>query len=298
MLSSPRVTRRHVLALTAVGYLPVQAQVPAPRFTLQTETTLRHAHAILHAALELTGYAATLERALPTTEMRSLQQMADGQLHVSLMPITPQRLEMVRQGRLRMIPIPLERGLLGWRASVVVQGQEDKLSHVRTVRDLQSFVVGQGQDWVDVEIYRGAGITTRELPAWRNGEFVQALDSGAIDLFPLGLEELHNVFMPHFRQHHPRLRLDTHLLLRYPWYRCVCVTAHPVADALFAALQTGLDTLARNGGFVRLWEQHRQLPSPAWWRNRSLVELRNPFYGEELIPGRYQHLLFKHRPGH
>lgn len=154
-------------------------------------------------------------------------------------------------------------------------------------------IVGQGTGWWDIEIYRAAGITTREVQAWRNGEFVEQLKTGAIDLFPMGMEEIMSHFLNYFRRYYANLALDRTLLLRYPWYRFVWVSPHPSADELFEALNKGFDLICNNGAFEAIWGQTRRLPPTHFWQGRTVIELENPFYSPDIVPQRYQHLLLK-----
>lgn len=249
--------------------------------------------ALLHAALKAAGFPAHLVNAPYASEARNLHETAAARIHVNLLPASPQRLAMVAAGRLRMIPVPLERGLLGWRTSFVLRGQEERFAHVRALQDLRTLTVGQGAGWWDLDIYRAAGIPTRELQAWRHGEFVAQMMTGAIDLFPMGLEESLSYFLPYFRQRHPKLTLDRTLLLRYPWYRFVWVSPHPAADELYLALQEGFDIICNNGAFEAIWAQTRHPPPPDSWQGRTVINLENPLYGPDILPQRYQHLLLR-----
>ncbi|NYT25348.1 amino acid ABC transporter substrate-binding protein [Alcaligenaceae bacterium] len=247
--------------------------------------------ALLHAALRAAGFAANLSAAPNSSEARNLHETTSGRTHITLLPPTPTRLSMVNEGRLRMIAAPLERGLLGWRVSFVLQDQRRKTAGIRDLTDFQKLTVGQGSGWIDAHIYRQAGIITRELQAWRNGEFTGQMRSGLIDVFPMGLEESVSYFLPHFRQHHPEVALDEHLLLRYPWYRFVWVTSAPEADGLYQALQDGFDVICGNGQFESIWAADRHVPSASHWQGRTIIKLKNPFYSQDIIPQRYQHLL-------
>lgn len=273
--------------------LPAVRASGPPAFFVQTEPSLEHGTALLHAALQAAGFAANLEAAPKTSEPRNLHETTSGRIHITLLPPTPTRLSMVNEGRLRMIAVPLERGLLGWRAPFVLQDQQRKTARIRTLNDLQELVIGQGSGWIDTQIYRQAGIVTRELQAWRNGEFVNQMRSGLIDVFPMGLDESINYFLPHFRQHHPEIALDEHLLLRYPWYRFVWVTSDPKADALYQALQDGFDAICGNGRFESIWETYRRVPPASYWQGRTIIELANPFYSHDIVPHRYRHLLLE-----
>lgn len=293
--SSHSIRRRSLLGFLAGSCLPAVHAADSGVFVVQTEPSLRHCIALLHAALRAAGLMAKLENAPNTSEQRNLHETTAGRIHVSLLPPTPTRLRMVKDGHLRMIAVPLERGLLGWRASFVLQNHQDKTARIRSLNDLQTLIIGQGSGWLDAQIYRQAGISTREVQAWRDGEFSDQMRSGAIDLFPMGLEESISYFLPHFRQNYPQITLDKYLLLRYPWYRFVWVSAHPGADALYQALQTGFDIICSDGQFESIWNEHRQLLPSSDWQDRRVIDLKNPFYSQDIVPQRYQHLLLEPR---
>ncbi len=291
MTASPSLYRRGLLGLLAGSCLPTVHAAAPPVFVVQTEPSLRHCIALLHAALQAAGFSAALVDAPKTSEQRNLHETTAGRIHISLLPPTPARLAMVNEGRLRMIAVPLERGLLGWRTPLILQSQQSKTAGVRNLSDLQELIIGQGSGWIDVQIYRQAGIVTREVQAWRDGEFADQMRAGVIDLFPMGMEESTAYFLPHFRQRYPQLELDRNLLLLYPWYRFVWVSADPGADGLYQALQNGFDIICSNGRFETIWEEYRQLPSARYWQERNVINLKNPLYSQDIVPKRYQHLL-------
>lgn len=282
----------HYLALALLLFLLVP-KAHGLSLIVQNESHLQHAHALVRAALEAGGLSAELHDAPKGNEQRNLALIRDGHTHIDMMPATPARLELVRQGQLRMIPIPLDRGLLGYRVNLLLATQQDKLARVRKREDLRAFSMGQNVGWMDIEIYRAAGIPTREVKDWANGEFALQMEAGFLDLFPLGLEETLNYFLPHFRRHHPQLTLDPHILVRYPWFRFVWVSPRPEADPVYEALQRGFAQLVADGRFLKIWHAHRQPPPAHVFKSRTLIELDNPFYGYELIPAAYRHLLYR-----
>jgi hypothetical protein len=290
---SPSIRRRSLLGLLAGSCLPAVHAAGSRVFVVQSEPSLRHCIALLHAALRAAGFTANLVNAPNTSEQRNLHETTSGRIHISLLPPTPTRLSMVNDGRLRMIAVPLERGLLGWRTSFVLQTQQDKTARIHSLSDLQTLIIGQGSGWLDAQIYSQAGISTREVQAWRDGEFADQMQSGVIDLFPMGLEESISYFLPHFRQYYPQIALDKYLLLRYPWYRFVWVSADPSADELYTALQTGFDTICGNGQFESIWNEYRQILPVSDWQSRTVINFENPFYSQDIVPQRYQHLLLE-----
>ena len=283
--------RRSLIGLMAASCLPAVHAASGRTFVIQTEPSLQQGTTIVAAALKAAGYPATLVSAPRTTELRNLHESLAGRIHITLLPPTVTRLSMVKEGRMRLIPIPLERGLLGWRVPFLIREQRDLTANVHSLSDLRSLIVGQGSSWIDAEIYRKAGLITREVQEWRNGEFAAQMRSGVINLFPMGLEESLNYFLPHFQRHEPDIILDQHLLLRYPWYRFVWVTAHPNADGLYQALQDGFDTIVSNGQFESIWNKYRQVPAESDWRGRQVIDLLNPYYTRDIVPTRYRHLL-------
>lgn len=246
---------------------------------------------LLQAALQASGFAADLIQAPRASEQRNLHETMAGRIHITLLPPTTTRLAMVKEGRLRMIAVPLERGLLGWRTSFILRDQQDKTAQISSLSDLRTLVIGQGSGWVDAKIYREAGLVLREVQAWRDGEFADQMRAGVIDLFPMGLDESYSYYLPHFLERQHDITLDKHLLLRYPWYRLIWVTAHPDADALYRALKNGLDIICNDGQFESIWNQYRQVPPPSTWQGRTVITLKNPFYDRDIVPERYQHLL-------
>lgn len=288
------LSRRQFLSwasASGLGAGPLLAHAAAPVFVVQNEPSLGHVLSLLKAALQAADFPARFQDAPITTEKRNLYETSQGRIHLSLLPTSAERLDWVRQRRLRMLAIPLERGLLGWRACVVLQQHKDLFAHIQHSGQLQQFVFGQGASWWDSFIFRQAGITVREVQDWRAGEFAQQMESGQMHAFPMGLEELHSFFLPHFQKRHPQLVLDQHLLLHYPWYRFLWVSPHPSADDLYSALQLGFERLVRSGEFLRLWQQLRPALPPSVWQNRKVLRLRNPWFGPEIIPEHFQHLL-------
>lgn len=259
----------------------------------QNEPHLSHATALVHAALAAAAMTVQFDDAPSSNERRNLFMISTGQTHLDMMPATPHRLRLVEQGKLRVIPIPLDRGLLGYRINLLLQSQREKLARVRTVSDLARFTLGQNEGWMDIEIYRAAGIPTKEIKRWSNGEFAEQMEAGFLDLFPLGLEETLNYFLPHFQRRYPQLTIDPYVLVHYPWFRFVWVSPQADATPLFEALQYGFDAIASNGSFLSLWSQRRRPPAPRFFENRTLIEINNPFYGNSLVPARYQHLLYR-----
>ncbi len=285
--------RRHTVLVLVLALSGLPAAGAPPVLVVQNEAHLQHARALVGAALEIGGMSAVFVDAPKGNERRNLHMISAGHTHIDMMPATPARLRLVRAGRLRMIPVPLDRGLLGYRVNLLLASQRDKLARVRTASDLRGFNMGQNIGWMDVEIYRHAGIPTKEIKDWADGEFALQMEAGLLDLFPLGLEETLTHFLPHFRKTYPQLTVDPHLIVRYPWFRFVWVSPKADADEVHAALRRGFDRLIASGEFLRIWSRYRRPPAADVLRDRVIIDIDNPFYGPGLVPSAWRHLLFR-----
>lgn len=278
---------------TCGAFILLHATAGAAGFVVQNEGHLQHARALVRAAMEAGGMQADFVDAPAGNEKRNVHMISSGHTHVDMMPATPARLKLVKEGKLRMIPVPLDRGLLGYRINLLLESQEHTLANVKTAADLRAYSMGQNVGWMDVEIYRAAGIPTKEIKNWANGEFAVQMEAGFVDLFPLGLEETLTYFLPHFRKKYPQLTTDPYILVRYPWFRFAWVSPKPEADALYEALQKGFDVLIQNGSFLKIWAQYRKPPPDSAFLQRTIIDIDNPFYGYDLVPARYRHLLYR-----
>lgn len=284
-----------LLLMMSLALFLWSASVQAGPYVMQNEQHLTHARALVMAALAAADFKAEFTDAPMGNERRNVYQISSGATHLDMMPATPQRLKLMRQGKLRMIPVPLDRGLLSYRINILLESHKDMLAGAHTSRDLRAFVMGQNEGWMDVEIYRAAGIPTKEVRNWSEGQFAEQMEAGFIDLFPLGLEETLAFFLPHFRKRYPQLTTDEHILVRYPWFRFVWVSPKPDADALYEALKRGFATITRNGTFMKIWLRYRAEPEAAIFSTRRIIDIGNPFYNDALVPPEYRQLIF--RPG-
>lgn len=281
------------LALAALLWAaPAGARV----YTIQGDAHLESGRQLVRAALEAAGFEAELQLAPIGNERRNVQQIKKNYTQIDMMPPSQQRLRLARQGKLRMIPIPLDRGMLGYRVCFILKTRPDLLAGVRRPADLARFTMGQLEGTADLEVYRAAGIPCKEVRVWQDGQFAAEMEAGVIDVFPLGLGETRRYFKPHFATTAPKLAVDTHLLLHYPWYRFVWVAAGAENDALYAALCRGFDTIAQNGRFLEIWRGEWPEPGQELFSSRQLIELPNPYYGDAIVPEKYRHLLVGPRP--
>ncbi|MEF3697979.1 amino acid ABC transporter substrate-binding protein [Desulfolutivibrio sp.] len=260
---------------------------------VQADPHLDFARELCRTALEKAGIEAEFIPAPLCNERRQLDMLRRGLVQLDMMPVTPKRLHAARNGEILMIPVPLDRGMLGWRLNLLLHSQRDMLADVRSVEDLAKFTMGQGEGWMDVDLYEAVGIRTKQVRRWRDAEFVQQMKAGYFQLFPLGLEEALDYFLPHFQTIEPDIVADPYILVKYPWFRFPAVSAVAEdARALYEALQHGFDIMAQDGSFLEVFSHYKKLPPKSAFSERTVIEIPNPYYAYDLVSEKYRHLLY------
>ena len=230
--------------------------------------------ALLHEALERTrpDYGAYEEQPFTgnVSDARAIQLAIDGRL-VNLYPAgvgqaVPER-EMIP------VPFPIDKGLLGYRVSLIDRRSQDRLSRVHSVEELRQLRVGQGSDWTDVRIYEHNRIPIDTAPDYES-LFVMLLHR-RFDLFPRGLSEAARELAAYGKRY-PDFAIEQHLLLQYPF--CETYYVSRSAPRLAARLTAGLERMVADGSFDALFARHYgKLLADLNLRQRVVIALENPF---------------------
>ena len=61
------------------------------------------------------------------------------------------------EAQLRPVPLPLDRGLLGYRVFLILSDLQPRLDAVRSLDELKRFSIGQSTPWTDVKILEANG---------------------------------------------------------------------------------------------------------------------------------------------
>jgi hypothetical protein len=172
-----------------------------------------------------------------------------------------------REAALLAIPIPLTKGLLGWRISLVRADRTQQFAAVRSIRQLGGFVAGQGHDWPDTGILRANGLNVHQSASYPG--LFGMLEAGRIDYFPRGVQQVWDE-----RTRHPALAVEPHLLLKYRTDAYFFVNKHNVR--LAAEVRRGLEAAIADGSFDRLFYRYfaRQIAAARLDRRR-ILELEN-----------------------
>lgn len=85
------------------------------------------------------------------------------------------------------IPVPIMKGLLGYRKLVIDIESKAAFASIKTAADLKKFKVGQGRGWPDVRVYKQAGFSIDDSAQF--ADLFSMLDQGRFDFLPLGIME-------------------------------------------------------------------------------------------------------------
>lgn len=211
------------------------------------------------ALLKLAFAKAKVCHTLVYSEQRMKQARAvlelerdSGKLDIMITMTLPER-----EAALLGVPVPLTKGMLGWRIALVRKEQLDQFAGVRSASQLKKFIAGQGHDWPDTAILRASGLPV-EASSNYEGMF-KMLEAGRIDYFPRAVQQ---VFAEGER--YPRLAVEPHIALRYPTDAYFFVNRRNTR--LAAQVQRGLEAAIADGSFDRLFYSYfaPRSPPPAW----------------------------------
>jgi hypothetical protein len=207
----------------------------------------------------------------PMKQSRAIYELEHGTGALDIM-ITMTSAE--REAKLLPVPVPLTKGLLGWRIALVRKERLQQFAAVRTVGQLKPFVAGQGHDWPDVGILRASGLPVHVSSAY-DGMF-KMLEANRIDYYPRAVQQVFDEV-----GRYPGLAVEPNLVLRYPTDAYFFVNrANPV---LAADIQRGLEAAVADGSFDRLFYSYFATKiAAADLERRHVVDLPNPLRGPSL----------------
>ena len=205
-------------------------------------------------------------------------QRDTGKLDIMITMTSPER-----EKSLLGVPVPLTKGLLGWRIPLVRKDQLHQFAGVRSAGQLKQFVAVQGHDWPDTAILRANGLPV-EVSSTYEGMF-KMLEAGRIDYFPRAVQQVFDE-----RDKYPALAVEPHIALRYRTDAYFFVNRRNTR--LAADIQRGLEAAKADGSFDRLFYHYfaRQIDA-AGLAGRRVIELSNPGGAPSLRVAR-KHLWF------
>lgn len=171
------------------------------------------------------------------------------------------------------IPVPADRGVHGYRVLLIRKERQPDFDGVHTLADLRNFIVGQGENWGDIKIFRDNDLRVRTAPKYEL--LFTMLDAGRFDYFSRSVLEA-PVEIDTFGREHPELVIERGLLLHYRFPVMFYVSKR--FPELAGRLQAGLEAMVASGSLQQLFELHfGSALARLDLSSRRVIELTNPF---------------------
>lgn len=234
---------------------------------------------LLHKALvkAANGRQVPLFEQVPHMEQaRALHELQLGKLlHVHWVGSNP-----VREKILRAIPIPLDRGLLGYRQFIVHSDSIPAFDKVNTLDDLKHLIACQGLDWPDVEIMRAAGLHVKEVANFES--LFRYVAAKRCDYFPREYLQISPELI-YREKRYPSLTSYRSIVLYYPLPFYFFVSREN--EELAQWIEDGLEAMIADGEFMTYMKTH-PYSAPAFIKPTYTTKMPVRFFSIEnpLLP--------------
>lgn len=181
---------------------------------------------------------------------------------------------MDREDEFTAIRIPLLKGLLGYRLSIIRDDSQPDFQAIKSLEDLRKYTACQGRHWPDSDILEHAGINVRRGPIYEL--MFGQLAAGRCDFFPRGIHE-GGPELSARREKYPNLRLYSDTIIYYPFPMYFFVRKGNIE--LAKRLELGLERAIDSGEFDQLLESHpitSKLFPLSQWGEKNILSLNNP----------------------
>jgi hypothetical protein len=116
-----------------------------------------------------------------------------------------------REKQLIPIRIPIDKGLIGWRISLITEKNRQAFAKIRKIDDLKPYTAGQGNSWPDVAILRANHLPV--LTSTGYDSLFTMLAGERFDYFPRSIFEIWNELRSHSEQ---AIEVEQNFILYYP----------------------------------------------------------------------------------
>lgn len=238
---------------------------------------------MLELALAKSGRPyALIQHPAPANNERARTLLRQGEVHVADFGSGAEH-----EKAFRAVYFPIDRGLLGYRISLVHHSLEAAFAKVQSLNQLRAYQAGQGLGWSGISVLRSAGIPVVTVPTLES--LFPMLEARRFDFLPLGLSEVYGL-SEQYGDFAPSAVVDAHMLLVFRMARLFFVR-HDSAE-LHAAILLGLKRAFADGSFQKLLYADpsiRRALLRAKLSQRNTITLDNPLLTEafQAIPDEY-----------
>ncbi|MBU2985279.1 transporter substrate-binding domain-containing protein [Saccharophagus degradans] len=144
------------------------------------------------------------------------------------------------------VRIPLLKGMLGHRISIIRQGDQHKFNDIRSISDLARLDAGMGRTWGSTKVLEQAGLNV--VTAMKYENLFHMLEGGRFDYFPRGI---HEPWADLAKYPELPLEVEKRILLIYPY--AMYFYLQKDNRALHAKLTRGFEQAIADGSFDELF---------------------------------------------
>jgi len=242
-----------------------------------SDNDVRHEYfwRVIHEALEVTrpeygDY--NLKSSRLTHEQHRMQALEHGLSDINL-TIAPYRPEL--DGRLIVVHIPVDRGMLGYRVLLIRKAEQERFDKIKKGEDLRGLHFGSLESWVAGQILRRADLEVVDGTSYEGlfrmlaGKRFDALDRGAVEIVPE---------YEHYGAELPDIAIEQHVALHYPMGDYLWFTNTDEGRRRAERLELGLNRMIANGSLQKMFDEEfgdalRRLD----FVHRRIIELPDPF---------------------
>lgn len=181
---------------------------------------------------------------------------------------------------IKVIPIPLMKGLLGYRAIIVRKEDVERLSAIKDINSLRKLKLGQLDYWSDIAVYEANNFEV--VKGATIDVLFSMLTRERFDYIPLGVGEVENIFA-NYKGQYPELTILPTSYIYYPFPVYAYVSRSDAA--LATRLVAGLETISKNGKLEQLFrKQFGDAFNRINARNSRIIRIENTLIPQELLP--------------
>lgn len=247
---------------------PQTLRIPKPRSEL--DTSYSYYTQLLQKVLIKAAKGREVPLLVPTLAMeqeRAVHELVRG----NVIDIFWMGTNKIRTKTLRAVPIPLERGLMGYRQFIIHRSRLAEFEQVKSLEDLRRFTACQGAQWPDTDILRDANLKVMTSTGYEN--LFKQVAAGRCDYFPRGFHEI-KIELAKRENEFPDLMHYDSLILHYPF--AVYFFVQRDNKVLAAWLQEGLERMINDGELLEHMQNHphtRRVFPLARVQNQHLINL-------------------------
>lgn len=177
-----------------------------------------------------------------------------------------------------LIPLPLMKGILGYRILIVRKADAQKFAAIKSADELKKLRMGIPATWADAGLFRHNGYPVVEKGSF--DDLFQRLENNEFDYVTFGANEVTGVFTERATKS-GKLIIEPSLLVYYPFPLVFYV--NPQQPALADRVTEGVKTIRTNGELDKIFNRYYgDVLGQLNLATRTRITLENPILPKEM----------------